>query len=100
MGLVNKDRLIRVLGYFGGADSRHLDGIHTAIDVINDCKEVEAIPVFYIKRYIAKYNLDEAEQTFADNLLEDWEMERRKWLYYAVDQTETDTEAGDSDSVV
>ena len=100
MGLVNKDRLIRVLGYFGGADSRYLDGIHTAIDVINDCKEVEAIPVFYIKRYIAKYNLDEAEKTFADNLLEDWEMERRKWLYYAVDSSEEGTETGDSDSVV
>ena len=100
MGLVNKDRLIRVLGYFGGADSRYLDGIHSAIDVINDCKEVEAIPVFYIKRYIAKYNLDEAEQTFADNLLEDWEMERRKWLYYAVDSSEEGAETGDSDKVV
>ena len=100
MGLVNKDRLVRVLGYFGGADSRYLDGIHSAIDVINDCKEVEEIPVFYIKRYIAKYNLDEAEKTFADNLLEDWEMERRKWLYYAVDPAEEGAETGDSDSVV
>ena len=100
MGLVSKDRIVRLLSYFKGPDSRYLDGIHTAIDVINDCKEVEAIPVFYIKRYIAKYNLDEAEKTFADNLLEDWEMERRKWLYYAVDPAEEGAETGDSDSVV
>ena len=100
MGLLNKDRLVRVLGYFGGADSRYLDGIHTAIDVINDCKEVDAIPIFFIKRYVTKYSLDEAEQAFANELIEAWETERRKWLYYAVDSTETDTEAGDSDSVV
>ena len=101
MGLVSKDRIVRLLGYFKGPDSRYLDGINTAVTVINDCKEVEAIPVFFIRRYVAKYNLDDEEQAFANEIIEAWNMERRKWLYYAaVDQTETDTETGDSDRMV